>query len=81
MNGSKPSTPSFKKLSIVRQPEAPYEAMNPDSAMVTKAPIDLFKTCIIFVFPALGGLLFGKYTSTLLVSRRSKNNIAQQRQD
>ena len=30
-----------------------------ESAAVTKAPIDVFKTVLIFVFPALGGLLFG----------------------
>ena len=78
MDGSKPSTPSVKKLNIMREPEAPYQAMNPDSAMVTKAPVDLFKTCVIFVFPALGGLLFGKCGSALRASRRTQKNMPQQ---
>ena len=30
------------------------------TGVVTKAPIDVFKTCLVFVFPAMGGLLFGK---------------------
>lgn len=33
---------------------------NRESTAVTKAPIDVFKTILIFVFPALGGLLFGE---------------------
>lgn len=31
-----------------------------ETGVVTKAPIDVFKTCLVFVFPAMGGLLFGK---------------------
>ena len=34
-------------------------AMDSDRATVTKAPIDVLKTVVIFTFPALGGLLFG----------------------
>ncbi len=60
MDGVKPSTPSIKKLSIMREQEPSYQPMDPEPAMVVKAPIDLLKTCVIFVFPALGGLLFGE---------------------
>ena len=36
------------------------DSCNRESTAVTKAPIDVFKTILIFVFPALGGLLFGE---------------------
>ena len=65
MNGDRASRPSFKKLDVMREQEHPELAMNPDTALVTKAPVDLLKTCVIFVFPALGGLLFGRYSCAL----------------
>ena len=60
MDGDKPTRPSVKTLNLMRDQKYSQQAMTPDTAMVTKAPVDLLKTCVIFVFPALGGLLFGR---------------------
>jgi hypothetical protein len=60
MDSDKPVTMSIRKGDVTIEDERDiHPSMDSEMSIVTKAPIDFLKTCIIFVFPALGGLLFG----------------------